>query len=43
MRELSIGRLVSLGLVVLLTCALSLGPFLHQLPQLMARLFPFKR
>jgi hypothetical protein len=41
--DLSLRRLVSLGLVVLLTCALSLAPFTHQLPQLLARLFPFKR
>jgi hypothetical protein len=41
--DLSLRRLVSLGIVVLLTCALSLAPFAHQLPQLLARLFPFKR
>nr|XP_036866496.1 probable dolichyl pyrophosphate Glc1Man9GlcNAc2 alpha-1,3-glucosyltransferase isoform X4 [Manis javanica] len=39
-------RLISLGLVVFLVSALSLGPFLalqNQLPQVFSRLFPFKR
>ncbi|XP_064348817.1 probable dolichyl pyrophosphate Glc1Man9GlcNAc2 alpha-1,3-glucosyltransferase isoform X4 [Camelus dromedarius] len=38
-------RLISLGLIVFLVSALSLGPFLalNQLPQLFSRLFPFKR
>ncbi|XP_047609006.1 probable dolichyl pyrophosphate Glc1Man9GlcNAc2 alpha-1,3-glucosyltransferase isoform X1 [Phacochoerus africanus] len=38
-------RLTSLGLIVFLVSALSLGPFLalNQLPQVFSRLFPFKR
>ncbi|KAK1336155.1 hypothetical protein QTO34_003957 [Cnephaeus nilssonii] len=38
-------RLISLGLIVFLVSALSLGPFLalSQLPQVFSRLFPFKR
>ncbi|XP_012791189.2 probable dolichyl pyrophosphate Glc1Man9GlcNAc2 alpha-1,3-glucosyltransferase isoform X1 [Sorex araneus] len=38
-------RLTSLGMVVFLVSALSLGPFLalNQLPQVFSRLFPFKR
>ncbi|XP_065793151.1 dolichyl pyrophosphate Glc1Man9GlcNAc2 alpha-1,3-glucosyltransferase isoform X3 [Muntiacus reevesi] len=38
-------RLISLGLIVFLVSAVSLGPFLalNQLPQVFSRLFPFKR
>eukprot|EP01043_Picozoa_sp_COSAG02_P003129 COSAG02_NODE_75_length_41389_cov_106.665762_3_plen_384_part_00 len=44
----SLMRFVTLGSVVCLVCALSFGPYLvlggvEQLPQILARLFPFKR
>ncbi|PNJ51096.1 ALG8 isoform 14, partial [Pongo abelii] len=44
-KSFSFVRLISLGLVVFLVSALSLGPFLalNQLPQVFSRLFPFKR
>ncbi|ELT88001.1 hypothetical protein CAPTEDRAFT_4725 [Capitella teleta] len=43
--SLSFKKLISLGFVVIMTSALSLGPFIYmnQLPQLISRLFPFKR
>lgn len=36
-------NVVKLGSVVLLVTAASFGPFIHHLPQVMSRLFPFKR
>ncbi|CAN9501258.1 unnamed protein product [Ophioblennius macclurei] len=44
-RSFSLIRLVALGGLVLSVCAISLGPFIlmGQLPQLLTRLFPFKR
>jgi alpha-1,3-glucosyltransferase len=38
-----IKNVVKLGSVVLLVTAASFGPFIHHLPQVMSRLFPFKR
>ena len=38
-----IKNVTKLGTVVLLVTAASFGPFIHQLPQVFSRLFPFKR
>uniref|UniRef100_A0A182QQX6 Alpha-1,3-glucosyltransferase n=1 Tax=Anopheles farauti TaxID=69004 RepID=A0A182QQX6_9DIPT len=36
-------KLIKLGMVVLGVCLLSFGPFYEHIPQLLSRLFPFKR
>jgi len=43
LRDFSVTRLLSLGLLVLATFAISFGPFLHQIEQVAERLFPFRR
>ncbi|KAF6739984.1 putative dolichyl pyrophosphate Glc1Man9GlcNAc2 alpha-1,3-glucosyltransferase [Oryzias melastigma] len=44
-RSFSLLRLLALGSVVIAVCAVSFGPFIvmGQLPQVLSRLFPFKR
>ncbi|XP_040908287.1 probable dolichyl pyrophosphate Glc1Man9GlcNAc2 alpha-1,3-glucosyltransferase isoform X2 [Toxotes jaculatrix] len=44
-RSFSLTRLLALGSIVVSVCALSFGPFvvMGQLPQVLSRLFPFKR
>ncbi|PAA80591.1 hypothetical protein BOX15_Mlig032203g1 [Macrostomum lignano] len=41
--SLSVARLASLGGIVLAVLATSLAPFAYHIPQLLSRLFPFKR